>query len=708
MTGKRRNDRLRIDGYIRISLVGKRRGEQFISPVVQREEIEGWARRHDAEIVRVYEELDESGRRPDRPMLEAIAHRIELGVTRGVVVATVDRFGRSELDALLTIRRIQNAGGHFFSAREDFDLGSEVGRYLCRELLSIAEFQSDRLSVGWRQAKDKLIARGAWPASRVPFGYRRARSGKLTPDPRTGSYVTELFRRRAAGATVRELCRYLETEQVRTPNGHSGWAPGTLENIFRHRAYLGEIQWGATNRPHAHPPLVDGATWERAQRPPIRSRRRTGNTSPLLRGLVRCAGCSMSMSSITVRTPQGRVYRCYWCAGRSAGGPCPARAYIQVAPLDAYVVETALEVLAHRRSRRPVAVTAATATLEQAERALRRYRDNDRLIERLDPHAYADGLLVKDRRVREARLAVALAREADELDQLPLAGEIKQRWPAMTTDERRGILARIIDCVFVGSGRLPAPDRVTICPRGTAPPNLPRIGDKKTRARPFRPRRGVRRRPGTGTRPAHRWSNDRLERELRDFLSGRPHWPAPDVFICAGRGELLQQARLRARDEWWAFHFRLPMQEPPRPPRPWTDERILNELTAYLDGKPQWPTIPEFRAAGKHALRWRVGQTGGLKRWAPLFPEVACPQLHRWNDDEIRRQLVEFCNDRARFPTQAEFSAAGRSGLLHVLGRRGASWWANQLSLPRARDCSAAPPEGSGATARSACDDRRE
>jgi hypothetical protein len=442
-----------------------------------------------------------------------------------------------------------------------------------------------RLSVSWRQAKQKMLERGAWPASHVPFGYRRARSGRLVPDSHTGPYVTELYRRRAAGTSVADLCRFLETAGVRTPRGNTGWARGSLENIFRHRAYLGEIQWGSAVRMEAHEPLIDGSTWERAQRPPTARRREAERPGPLLRGLVRCASCSMSMVFREVRVPGGRVYGSYDCQGRSAAGPCPARAYINAPPFEGHVIAEAFRILALRRPRRPVAVTRAEQRLQIAERALRRYRDNDRLLDRLDPDVFADGVLLRDERVRAARLAVALAREADDLHELPPAAALRERWPSMSVTERRTTIARVIDCVFVSPGRLPLADRVTICSAGTAPTQLPRSGDKKARARPFRPR-ADRRSRRTGTRPADRWSNARLERELHAFLDGLPNWPNADVFVRAGRGDLLQQARLRGRDEWWAFHFRLPMQDPPGPTRPWSESRIREELTTFLRGDP--------------------------------------------------------------------------------------------------------------------------
>lgn len=58
-----------LDGYVRVSQVGGRSGVSFISPSVQREQIEGWITLHGATVGTIFEELDESGARSDRPLL---------------------------------------------------------------------------------------------------------------------------------------------------------------------------------------------------------------------------------------------------------------------------------------------------------------------------------------------------------------------------------------------------------------------------------------------------------------------------------------------------------------------------------------------------------------------------------------------------------------------------------------------------------------
>jgi hypothetical protein len=94
-----------LDGYVRVSQVGRRSDERFISPVVQREQIERWAQLHGALVGHIFEELDQSGGRSDRPLLMQAVERVERGESDGLVVAYLSRFGRSHLDGLTTIDR---------------------------------------------------------------------------------------------------------------------------------------------------------------------------------------------------------------------------------------------------------------------------------------------------------------------------------------------------------------------------------------------------------------------------------------------------------------------------------------------------------------------------------------------------------------------------------------------------------------------------
>src|SRR5918999_4931609 len=285
-----------VDGYIRVSQVKDRQGERFISPSVQRERIEGWARLHRATVGEVFEELDESGSRADRPLLERALARVELGESSGIVVARLDRFGRSLLDGLAAIDRITQAGGTFVAVEDGLDLSTDTGRLVLRIMLSLGEWELDCVRSNWRTAKQRAIARGVH-IGLAPAGYRRRRNGRLVPDPSYGPVITELFRRRADGARIGELCRFLNERGLPTMFGAPEWTWTTVNGLLRNRRYLGELHHGAYVNRSAHAPLVDPATWQAAQRPLEQRPARRAAGEALLRGLLRCSGCRRIMTS---------------------------------------------------------------------------------------------------------------------------------------------------------------------------------------------------------------------------------------------------------------------------------------------------------------------------------------------------------------------------------------------------------------------------
>ena len=607
-----------MDGYVRVSRVGRRRGERFISPSEQGDTIEGWARAHGVEVLEVFREFDESGGRDDRPLLEKAVERVESGISQGVVVSEADRFGRSLLSGLAAIQRIKVAGGRFVAVKNGLDTSTDTGRLVLRILLSMAEWDSDRIREKWEAARTRAVARGVYPHNGAPIGYRRTRSGRLRPDPETAAVVAEVFRRRAEGDSLASLQRWLEALGIPTARGNPGWTTTTMQCVVRNRAYLGEVRhrWHVNER--AHPPLVDAATWQAAQAPERVSVRHDRATRMLSR-LVHCAACSMTMTAQWHRRRHGRWDVIYICHGHSASGPCPAPASISAPYLDAYIEECFFELLARRRAEPAADLAAAEHALRSASAALVRYRDGDHVLRTLGEEAYLAGVAVRDQRVRRARLKLAAVRESHFIYTLPPNSKLERRWVDMSDHERRSLIAKAIDCVFVSAGHRPLEDRVTICRTGTAP-KLPRPGTFKARqARPF------------VAQPKHRWPTpkpwptDRIERELNDYLQGKRIWPSPEEFEAAGRRRLHEQIVRHAGVKCWAHHVALPVigRGPSR--EPWTEARVRAALRLYLRRKRHWPSQHDFERDGLSGLHHAIRHTRGISPWRDEFALPTAP-----------------------------------------------------------------------------------
>jgi DNA invertase Pin-like site-specific DNA recombinase len=209
------------DGYVRVSRRGGREGESFISPEVQRQKIAGWAELHGVEIVRWWDEIDQSGAKFERPMFQQALARCEAGETGGIVVARLDRFARSAIDALESIKRLNAAGARLVSVEDNFDGSTPMGRFAIGILSLIAELELERIRESWETAKREAIGRGVHIASYTPTGYKRDESSRLVRDEPAASFIAEAFRKRALGRRGQRLPTSLNGTRSTRPQATS-------------------------------------------------------------------------------------------------------------------------------------------------------------------------------------------------------------------------------------------------------------------------------------------------------------------------------------------------------------------------------------------------------------------------------------------------------------------------------------------------------
>src|SRR5215203_894605 len=147
---------MKLDGYIRVSRVGARNGDSFISPDVQRQKIEQWASLRDVEIAKWHTDLDQSGGKLSRPGFDRALERVQSGTTSGVVVAKLDRFSRAGVaDALKLIESVIEADGTVASVEEGIDPTTPSGEFVMTLFLALARMQRRQIGDGWRDARHR-------------------------------------------------------------------------------------------------------------------------------------------------------------------------------------------------------------------------------------------------------------------------------------------------------------------------------------------------------------------------------------------------------------------------------------------------------------------------------------------------------------------------------------------------------------------------
>ena len=208
---------------------------------------------------------------------------------------------------------------------------------------------------------------------KAPYGYRRIPRGPDGPahleiyEPEA-AIARRIFAERAAGTTIRQICRQLNTDAAATPTGSRAvWHTSTLDRILRNEAYIGRVYYNRTETVPGHrpghrtrqvprprdewiaipcPPLISEETFEAAGKVSTDnskwSPRRAEPGAWLLRGLVKCGPCGVGTSCHKMRGRNGTWHRYYHCHNHDplrAGGEdrrCPER-NIRADALDEFV-----------------------------------------------------------------------------------------------------------------------------------------------------------------------------------------------------------------------------------------------------------------------------------------------------------------------------------------------------------------------------------
>jgi DNA invertase Pin-like site-specific DNA recombinase len=474
-------EHLTLGGYIRVSRVGGREGDSFISIPQQRDRQTAWAAAYGHRIAVFEEELDQSGARADRPKLMSLIEKVERRELDGIVVAKLDRFGRSLVDGLQLIDRIQKAGGTFVSVADGFDLTTDTGRLVLRIMLSLAEFELDRVRGNWADAKARAVARGIHPCAIPPFGYQRESKGQpLTVHPTNGPLITELFKLRADGGGYTALSDWLEGHGAITGQGRTKWSLRAVKDIVRNDVYLGIASAGELRNENAHPPLTDPVTFRRAQRPGVQFQAKD-EPSPI-RALLRCAGCRYNVRADRRMYADGPVwlFTCRASNGQKVSHTCgcPAtltdRGDVEQWVVDRFFAE--LPELSARMRQQSPDLEPLQRDVACATEAFEQWRDDARVQQQLGMDAYLSGLTSRQEALNDA--IGALARAEARLSSIAIptdVADLRARWPKLPDAERAAILQSAIRCVFVrgrSSSRAPLDQRLRLVLRDE-PVDLP-------------------------------------------------------------------------------------------------------------------------------------------------------------------------------------------------------------------------------------------
>ena len=164
----------RAVSYLRVSTGGQ---VDSTSIDTQREQCRALARAHGLVLVGEYLDAGVSGAVASRPGLDELLAAAAAGEVEVVLVAKLDRLGRSLLHLLGLIEHLNALGLRVISASDMIDTKTPAGRMMLGLLGAFAEFERERLRERSVDGAYRRVLAGGFVGSSPPFGYRPV------PDP---------------------------------------------------------------------------------------------------------------------------------------------------------------------------------------------------------------------------------------------------------------------------------------------------------------------------------------------------------------------------------------------------------------------------------------------------------------------------------------------------------------------------------------------
>ena len=240
----------------------------------QEEQIDAQAVAKDIDLIATPEDSDTSGAISpfDRKELGPWLTDPELIEQWDVlIVAKLDRLSRSIIDFGTLLKWCQDHGKTIISVAESLDFGTAAGRMFANLLIMFAQFERERMSERRSEAAAKLRKMAHWNGGTVNFGNmpvcichgqrecKKASGWELTPDPAVMPIVEHMAEMAISGSSGGAIARWLNAEEVPTPQGGTIWRPTSVLAVLRNpvlRGCVTQTQPNGSGQRYAEPKII--------------------------------------------------------------------------------------------------------------------------------------------------------------------------------------------------------------------------------------------------------------------------------------------------------------------------------------------------------------------------------------------------------------------------------------------------------------------
>ena len=284
-----------------------------------------YAAQHNYTVIAEYIDRAISGRTDDRPQFQQMITDSSKHLFEGVLVYQLDRFARNRYDSAIHKKKLQKNGVRVFSAKEN--IADDPSGILMESVLEgMAEYYSAELALKIKRGMDingeKCLVTGGGTA----LGYRIDKNTKkYVIDEATAPVVKRIFEMYAEGATVADICRYMNSHGVKTSRGNE-FNKNSLRKMLMNRRYIGVYTYKGKETPGGMPRIIDDdlfyAVQDKMQKNKKAPARARAKEEYLLTTKLFCGHCKEMMTGYSGTGKSGKVHHYYICNGVKRKSGC--------------------------------------------------------------------------------------------------------------------------------------------------------------------------------------------------------------------------------------------------------------------------------------------------------------------------------------------------------------------------------------------------
>ena len=239
-----------------------------------------------------------NGAKKVRPELSRLFDAIERGEINTVICRKRDRLARPydltrDIMKFFAERNVALLFTHEASLADDAS-----GRFAARMIMSVAEYELERLSENVRAAKRYQREHGLKMCYARSIGYKDGKHGEILIDTAVQPLVRQIFERTIEGESETAICRWLNDEHHDLAVGKI-WHRVTIFRLLRDVRCIGQRRDGSGSDPLYKPLIEPDLFWEGQEVLKSRKGSKAGKKSRhILSGILRCGYCKHGLGFV--------------------------------------------------------------------------------------------------------------------------------------------------------------------------------------------------------------------------------------------------------------------------------------------------------------------------------------------------------------------------------------------------------------------------